>query len=102
MRSSACSSPSPGGTRQSTFSRARDGITLIFSEALTIVGVSVTPSIGSSRIAIAGFTDSTSASAFARSSSSTPIASRNASGSGERSGVTRAARERLQHRARAW
>ena len=34
MRSSACSSPRPGGTRQSTFSRAREGITLIFSEAL--------------------------------------------------------------------
>ena len=40
MRARASSSPSPGGTRQSTCSSAREGITLIFSEALMRVGVS--------------------------------------------------------------
>ena len=50
----AASSPSPGGTRQSTLSDARDGITLILSEAWIIVGVSVTPSIGSMKISSAG------------------------------------------------
>ncbi len=54
MRLSACSSPSSGGTRQSTFRSARAGITLIFSEALIIVGVRVTPSIGSIRTATRG------------------------------------------------
>ena len=54
MRVSAWSSPRPGGTRQSTFNCARDGITLIFSEALAIVGAIVTPSIGSSSTAISG------------------------------------------------
>ena len=44
-------SPSPGGTRQSTFSSARLGITLTFSEALICVGVNVTPSIGSKNTA---------------------------------------------------
>ena len=47
-------SPRPGGTRQSTFSSARLGITLIFSEALILVGVNVTPSIGSNIVARRG------------------------------------------------
>ena len=47
-------SPSPGGTRQSTFSSARLGITLIFSDALMRVGVNVTPSIGSNIVASRG------------------------------------------------
>jgi hypothetical protein len=33
MRARAASSPRPGGTRQSIFSVARDGITLILSDA---------------------------------------------------------------------
>ena len=47
IRLRAASSPSPGGTRQSTLRYARDGITLILSDAWAIVGVSVTPNIGS-------------------------------------------------------
>ncbi len=41
------SSPRPGGTRQSTRSSARLGMTLIFSDAEIRVGVNVTPNIGS-------------------------------------------------------
>ena len=37
----------PAGTRQSTFSSARAGITLIFSDASMIVGAKVTPHVGS-------------------------------------------------------
>ena len=47
MRSSTRSSSSPGGTRQSTISSARAGITLILSDALIRVGVTVTPSMAS-------------------------------------------------------
>jgi hypothetical protein len=47
MRRRAASSPSPAGVRQSTRSCARAGITFIFDEAETIVGVSVISNIGS-------------------------------------------------------
>jgi len=47
MRRRAASSPSPAGVRQSTRSCARAGITFIFDEADTIVGVRVISNIGS-------------------------------------------------------
>ena len=54
MRARTSSSSMPGGVRQSTASVARDGMTLIFSEAKMRVGASVTPSIGSTIIARIG------------------------------------------------
>jgi hypothetical protein len=47
MRRRAASSPSPAGVRQSIRSCARAGMTFIFDEADTIVGVSVISNIGS-------------------------------------------------------
>jgi hypothetical protein len=47
MRRRAASSPSPAGVRQSTRSCARAGITFIFGDADTIVGVKVISNIGS-------------------------------------------------------
>ena len=58
---------------------------MIFSEADTIVGVQVTPSIGSSRTAILGSRSSSERTAASRSEVSSPSARMNASGSGERS-----------------
>ena len=66
----AASSPSPGGTLQSTLSDARDGITLILSEAWIIVGVRVTPSIGSTKMRSAGAVSAIARSAAAGSSES--------------------------------
>ena len=54
MRARTSASSMPGGVRQSTASRAREGMTLIFSEAKMRVGASVTPSIGSTMIARMG------------------------------------------------
>jgi len=50
MRRHTASSPSPGGTRQSIRTWAREGMTFILLEALAMVGVSVTPSIGSTTV----------------------------------------------------
>ena len=49
IRALTASSSISGGTRQSTVTAAREGMTLSFSDALAIVGTSVTPSIGSAR-----------------------------------------------------
>ena len=56
MRAIVASAPIPGGTRQSTSSSARAGITLIFSPAEMIVGATVTPSVGSNIAASRGST----------------------------------------------
>ena len=66
MRARTSSSPRPGGTRQSTPSSARDGITLIFSEAWMRVGASVTPSIGSTISASTGSRSRSASSTGAR------------------------------------
>ena len=66
----AASCPSPGGTRQSILSDAREGITLILSEAWIIVGVSVTPSIGSMKMSSAGAVSAMAFSAAAGSAGS--------------------------------
>ena len=84
MPARTSSSPSPGGTRQSTFSCARLGITLIFSEADMRVGVNVTPSIGSNMIASRGSAARRRAIAPSVSCGSSPIARMNASGSSVR------------------
>ncbi len=68
MRRRTASSPSPGGTRQSIRICARDGMTLILLEALVIVGVSVTPNIGSTSVRSRGSSASIRASAAAGSS----------------------------------
>jgi hypothetical protein len=63
---------------------------LIFSEALAMVGVSVTPSVGSTSTASRGSRASTAARAASRSpSSAIPRAARKASGSGVSSNVGR-------------
>ena len=79
----ADSSPSSGGTRQSTCSSARPGITLIFCEAAAIVGATVTPSIGSIITASRGSRASSSRSARSGSAPSSPSARSSASDSGE-------------------
>ena len=81
MPSSTSFSPRPGGTRQSTFSSARLGITLTFSEALMRVGVNVTPIIGSKKIPSIGFSAFSRSRAPLGSSGSSPIALRKAAGS---------------------
>ena len=73
-------SPSPGGTRQSIFSSARAGITLILSEAWIIVGVSVTPNIGSTSFSSAGSAAPIRASASPGRAGSSPSASSIAAG----------------------
>jgi hypothetical protein len=85
-RSSAVSSPSPGGTRQSIFRYARDGITLILSDAWAIVGVSVTPSIGSSSTSSSGACAAMFANAPDGSDGSSPSRSSSAAGASVRSG----------------
>ncbi len=102
MRVSAWSSPRPGGTRQSTFSCAREGITLIFSEALAMVGAIVTPSIGSSSTAIIGSRASTSSSAADRSVPLDPERVEEGVRLRRVLGHHAAAGQRLQRRARAW
>jgi len=67
IRRWTASSPRPGGTRQSIRTWARDGITLILVDALLIVGVSVTPNMGSTSVR--------------RRGSAAPICSRAAPGS---------------------
>src|SRR5215218_4278692 len=81
MRAIVASAPMPGGTRQSTSSSALAGITLIFSPAETIVGATVTPSVGSNSAASRGSVSAMRASAPSGSSGSSPIARRNARGS---------------------
>ena len=81
MRAIVASAPMPGGTRQSTSSSARAGITLIFSPAEMIVGATVTPSVGSNSAASRGSTSRMRSSAPSGSSGSSPIARRNARGS---------------------
>ena len=82
MRARACSSPRSGGTRQSTRRRARAGMTLTFFDASIIVGVIVTPSVGSTSSAMRGSRRSRSSNAASTSpSTSMPSARRNASGS---------------------
>ena len=81
------SSPIPGGTRQSTRTVQREGITFSFSEARIMVGAIVTPIIGSSRAASRGSTSRTRARAAATSSAGDPSrASRQAIPAAYRSG----------------
>ena len=81
MRAIVASAPMPGGTRQSTSSSARAGITLIFSPAEMIVGATVTPSVGSNSAASRGSIARMRSTAPSASSGSSPIARRNARGS---------------------
>ena len=75
------SSPRPGGTRQSTFRTAFEGITLSFSEALIIVGANVMPSIGSNIVAKRASAARRRATAPVGSPGSSPSARKNALGS---------------------
>jgi len=70
----------PGGTRQSILSHAREGITLIFSDAWIMVGVSVTPSIGSMKISRSGARLPIDSSAAAGCEGSSPSARSSAAG----------------------
>jgi len=72
IRARAACSPRPGGTRQSTRTWARDGITLILPEALAIVGVRVTPNIGSIRVRSRGSAAAIRARAAPGSAGSSP------------------------------
>ena len=81
MRARTASRSIPGGVRQSTSSSARAGITLILSLANARVGDSVTPSIGSTKVASHGSCARTCSSAAAGSpSTSTPSAASSAVG----------------------
>ena len=70
MRARTSASSMPGGVRQSTARVAREGITLIFSEAKMRVGASVTPSIGSTITARIGSRSRSASSTGAGSPSS--------------------------------